>query len=106
MSMAVEELAPQADPALRENAPSPQSKAPPGLPRALLVIVLAGALVRLALWGWFWNVPPHIWDEKDYNVLAINLVRHGEFSFTPGEPTSIRPPLYPAVVAGVYSLLG
>jgi 4-amino-4-deoxy-L-arabinose transferase-like glycosyltransferase len=71
-----------------------------------LVIVLAGALVRLALWGWFWNVPPHIWDEKDYNVLAINLVRHGEFSFTPGEPTSIRPPLYPAVVAGVYSLFG
>jgi len=39
--------------------------------------------------------------------LATNLVRHGEFTFVPGETaSSMRPPLYPALVAGVYALFG
>ena len=97
--MPVEELA-------REPALAPQPVAPSGQARALLVILVAGAVFRLALWAWFRDVPPHIWDEKDYNALATNLVRHGEFGFSPGSPVSIRPPLYPALVAGVYRLFG
>jgi 4-amino-4-deoxy-L-arabinose transferase-like glycosyltransferase len=77
-----------------------------GPARALLALVLAGALLRLALWAWFWDIPPHIADEKDYTGLAATLARHGEFAFRPGEPVSIRPPLYPAVVAAVYRLSG
>src|SRR5262245_26684557 len=72
----------------------------------LVLILVTGALLRLGLWAWFANEPIHIWDEKDYNPLAINLVEHGEFAFTPGTPTSLRPPLYPALVAGVYRLFG
>jgi 4-amino-4-deoxy-L-arabinose transferase-like glycosyltransferase len=72
----------------------------------LALILITGALVRLALWGWFSHEAPHIWDEKDYDLLAINLVKHGEFAFTPGTPISLRPPLYPTVIAGVYWVFG
>jgi 4-amino-4-deoxy-L-arabinose transferase-like glycosyltransferase len=72
----------------------------------LVAILVVGGLLRLALWAWFADLPPNIWDERDYNVLAINLVEHGEFAFTPGRLTSLRPPLYPAVVAGTYWLFG
>src|SRR5437870_4423047 len=72
----------------------------------LLWILLAGAVVRLALWIWFEDRSPQIWDEQEYNQLAVNLVRDGEFGFSSGQPTSIRPPLYPALVAGVYQLCG
>jgi 4-amino-4-deoxy-L-arabinose transferase-like glycosyltransferase len=74
--------------------------------RVLLLILLAGAIVRLGLWAWFRDVPIQIWDEKDYNALATMLAEHGEFAFHPGAPTSIRPPLYPAVVAGIYRVAG
>src|SRR5947209_5815372 len=74
--------------------------------RPLLVILLAGALVRLALWGGALGQPLHIVDERDYNTLANNLLEHGEFAFVLGSPTSLRPPLYPAVVAGTYWLFG
>src|SRR5262245_10385335 len=74
--------------------------------RVLLVILVAGALVRLGLWAWFHDVGVRIADEKDYNTLATVLVDHGEFAFSPGTPTSLRPPLYPAVVAGIYRVAG
>lgn len=74
--------------------------------RTLLFILLGGALIRLALWGWFAGLSPHIWDEKDYNAIANTLVEHGEFGLRPGDPTSIRPPLYPALVALVYQVCG
>jgi 4-amino-4-deoxy-L-arabinose transferase-like glycosyltransferase len=83
-----------------EPAPARRGIAP------LLVIVLAGAAVRLALWGWFQDLPIRIFDESDYNTLALNLVRHGELAFRPGTPASLRPPLYPALVAGLYGLFG
>jgi 4-amino-4-deoxy-L-arabinose transferase-like glycosyltransferase len=72
----------------------------------IALILLAGALVRLALWLWFTGQPIHIWDERDYNALAISLAERGELAFAPGSPTSLRPPLYPAAVAGLYRLVG
>ncbi|HYV34497.1 MAG TPA: glycosyltransferase family 39 protein [Gemmataceae bacterium] len=72
----------------------------------LLALLLAGAAVRLCLWFWFQHLPIEIVDEQDYNSLAKNLVEHGEFSYFPGTLTSIRPPLYPLLVAGVYTLFG
>ena len=73
--------------------------------RPLMLILVVGAVVRLALWLPFRNVELHH-DECDYNALAVNLVLHGELSFTPGTPISIRPPFYPAVLAGIYRMLG
>jgi 4-amino-4-deoxy-L-arabinose transferase-like glycosyltransferase len=68
--------------------------------------LLAGILVRFALWLWLCHEPLHIWDEQDYNRIAKNLVEDEEFSYFPGKRTSIRPPLFPAFVAGVYRLFG
>ena len=75
-------------------------------PRSLLLILAAGAAIRLSLWLLFAPSEPRIWDENDYARLARTIAIHGEFGFEPGRPTSIRPPLYPAFVAGVYHLAG
>jgi len=73
----------------------------------LAVILLAGAAVRLLLWYGYRAEPLNIWDERDYHTLAANLLEHGEYTFTPGgTPTSLRPPLFPALVAGVYAVAG
>ncbi|MBI4524924.1 MAG: glycosyltransferase family 39 protein [Deltaproteobacteria bacterium] len=72
----------------------------------LLAILVAGAVLRVALWRWFDGLPIRIWDEKEYNLLATNLVERGEYVYLPGRATSLRPPLYPAVVAGLYWLFG
>jgi 4-amino-4-deoxy-L-arabinose transferase-like glycosyltransferase len=74
--------------------------------RALAWVVAAGAAVRLALWAGLGDQPLHIVDERAYNTLAVNLVEHGEFAFTPGTPATLRPPLYPVFVAGVYRVFG
>ena len=74
---------------------------------ALIWVLSAGVIVRLLLWNAFRNEPIHIVDEHDYDQLARNLLDHGEFTFHPGgTATSIRPPLYPAVVAFVYRFAG
>ena len=75
------------------------------LAHPLLWILIAGMVVRAGLLFWFRNEPLSIWDERDYNQLAVNLVEKGELSLE-GHLCSIRPPLYPAVVAGVYACCG
>jgi 4-amino-4-deoxy-L-arabinose transferase-like glycosyltransferase len=72
----------------------------------LILILTAGAVLRLALWVWFDGRPLNIVDEQEYNAIARNLAEHGEFAFQLGQPTAIRPPLYPAAVAGIYRLFG
>jgi 4-amino-4-deoxy-L-arabinose transferase-like glycosyltransferase len=70
-------------------------------------ILILGLIVRLMVWGYLRNEPIRIWDEQDYNTLALNIVRTGEFTFSPGDtPTSLRPPLYPAMIAVIYQLFG
>lgn len=75
-------------------------------PRALLAILCCGALLRVLLWIWFAPLTPEIHDEQAHVTLATNIVLHGEYSFSPGVPTSLRPPLYPAFVAGVFEIFG
>lgn len=72
----------------------------------LLVLLLLGALVRLGLWSWWSRNTELIGDERDYNAIAIHLLDRGEFSLQAGQPTSIRPPLYPGMVAAVYWVAG
>lgn len=77
-----------------------------GAGRALARILVIGGALRIALWAWAGAQPLSIWDERDYDALATNVVARGEYALDPGRPTSIRPPLYPAAVAGVYRLCG
>jgi 4-amino-4-deoxy-L-arabinose transferase-like glycosyltransferase len=75
-----------------------------GLNLSLLLVV--GLFVRLALLWRFDGMDLRVSDERDYDELAINLVRHHEYAFEQGIPTSLRPPLYPALVAGIYQIAG
>jgi len=101
-------------PQLAQPPATPQSdrggSAAPPSPRRLpggLIGVLAIALVlRLFVAGWLHGQPLYVWDENDYNQIALNLLRQGQFALEPGQPTSIRPPLYPVLVAGVYAVGG
>src|SRR5262249_17857397 len=47
-----------------------------------------------------------IGDERQYAQIGANLVQGHEFALEPGRPTSMRPPLYPLFLAGVWSLTG
>ncbi len=70
-------------------------------------ILLTAALgVRLAVWAWFADIAVHTFDEHEFSKLAVNLVERGEFAVKPGELTSKRPPLYPGLVALIYSGFG
>ncbi len=41
-----------------------------------------------------------------YDTIALNLVKHGEFSVHPGKPTAMREPLYPFVLASLHLVFG
>lgn len=72
-----------------------------------LGLVLALALgLRLAVVGWLAGMPLFVADERDYDALATHLATFGEYAYERGVPTSLRPPLYPALLAGVYRLAG
>ena len=75
--------------------------------RIVLRVALAlGLIVRLAV---FWHTPalgPQIEDEQHYVQIAENILTGQGFARIPGQPTSIRPPLYPGVVAGIFAVAG
>lgn len=74
--------------------------------RLLCGILAGGAVVRALLIFALHGQPLYVSDERDYNILAVNLVERSEFAIVPGERTSIRPPLYPALVAATYAVFG
>ncbi len=45
-------------------------------------------------------------DGVEFNAIAANLVRHGEFSIRAGHPTSFRAPGFPFALAAVYAVTG
>lgn len=69
--------------------------------------VLAGLLLRLACL-WLVAYPQDSGDTAEYDAYAVNLVRHHVFSDAAQDPTPslLRPPGYPMLLAGVYSLAG
>jgi 4-amino-4-deoxy-L-arabinose transferase-like glycosyltransferase len=78
-------------------------------PDGRLVLRLAlvlGLLVRLAI---LWQTPSlgtEIVDEQQYGQIAGNILAGNGFAWRQGEPTSIRPPLYPGLVAGIWAVAG
>lgn len=72
--------------------------------RRLLWILGVGAIVRLVLLYGLGDLD--LWmDEEQYQEIAVNLVEGRGFALQ-GQPTSWRPPLYPLVLSGLYTLLG
>jgi len=75
--------------------------------RLLLLVALAlGLVVRLGILVSTSHLGTPITDEQQYARLAGSIVAGDGFAWGPGEPTSIRPPLYPALVAGVWAIAG
>ena len=64
---------------------------------ALLGLALAIRLLLLVAW-----TPPIVADSADYDRLARSLAEGRGYTNARGEPTSWRPPLYPAFVAAIY----
>jgi 4-amino-4-deoxy-L-arabinose transferase-like glycosyltransferase len=69
-------------------------------------MIAVGGAIRLLLWLWFAPLAPQIIDERDYVHLARHLIEHDEYAYDLNRPTSLRPPLYPALVASVFSVAG
>lgn len=74
--------------------------------RVAAAIVLAGAALRLLLLFYTGDLEPRIADERQYLQLATSIVHGRGFAWSTGEATSLRPPLYPVFIAGVWSVAG
>ncbi len=89
----------------REKTPDPGATRSSGPDRALVGILLVGAAARVLLLLWFWGEPPRAGDELEYHELGANLAERGEMVLH-GVPCTMRPPLYPLFVAGIYAVFG
>jgi 4-amino-4-deoxy-L-arabinose transferase-like glycosyltransferase len=75
-------------------------------PRQRLGIILIAAFaLRMLILTMTSSLGLRIEDEQHYHVIATNLVEGHGFSSGSG-PTSLRPPLYPALVAGLWTVTG
>ena len=77
-----------------------------GTRRVLLATLVVGVVVRLALLLAVRQVGILMVDERDYVQLAASIKGGHGFAFEVGRPTSMRPPLYPALVAALWSATG
>ncbi len=73
--------------------------------RRLGLILLVGLALRLVALPWTAGLGLRVADERHYHQLATSLADGRGFAFASG-PTSLRPPLYPAFVAGVWMATG
>jgi len=71
--------------------------------RLLTIAFVVGLVVRVAILAGTGGLTTKIMDEQHYSQIAQNIVAGNGFAWGPGQPTSIRPPLYPALLASVWS---
>ena len=91
-------------PRLSSNSSRPP--APDHSRRVLTIALIAGLLIRLAILSQTSGLGTKIVDEQQYSQIARSIVAGHGFAWGPGAPTSIRPPLYPAMLAGIWSVAG
>jgi 4-amino-4-deoxy-L-arabinose transferase-like glycosyltransferase len=72
----------------------------------LATLLAAGLLVRIVVLTQTTTLGTPIIDEQHYSQIAGNLLAGHGFAWGPGQPTSIRPPLYPAFLASLWSITG
>lgn len=91
------------------------SKNPDSRFKHWIVIILAiFILARLLFFGFVhpWNPETEKEiilqkDAKGYHNLALALLKHHRFAYSPTEePNTLRTPLYPLIIAGIYSIFG
>jgi 4-amino-4-deoxy-L-arabinose transferase-like glycosyltransferase len=70
----------------------------------LAAAIAAGLLVRVIAFTATAGLDARIVDEQQYVALATSLVEGRGFAWETGEPTSLRPPLYPAFVAAIWHM--
>lgn len=63
-------------------------------------------LIRFAFVFFFGNHSPQIADAVDYDGLAVRILETGSYIGADGALSSQRPPLYPALVAGIFYFFG
>src|SRR5688572_7447576 len=69
-------------------------------------VLLVGLVVRLSILATTPDLDARIADELQYVELADRVMSGRGFAWASGESTSLRPPLYPAFVAGIWSATG
>ncbi len=74
--------------------------------RLFWLILAAGLLLRLIILSQTTHLGPRIVDEQHYTQLARTVVQDGVYGMDASNPTSIRPPLFPGMVAGLWMLFG
>jgi len=74
--------------------------------RAFWIAMALGLLVRLVIFSQTSTLGTPIVDERHYSQLATNVLEGNGFAWGPGQPTSIRPPLYPGFLAVIWRLTG
>jgi 4-amino-4-deoxy-L-arabinose transferase-like glycosyltransferase len=74
--------------------------------RLVVGAFLVGLLARVIAIAHTGSLGAVIVDEQHYTQLAGHLARGDGFVAAPGQPTSIRPPLYPAFIASVWWTTG
>ena len=73
----------------------------------LTVILVVAVLVRLGFWFAVVGFDTTGWgDEPDYHAHAIDISEGRGFLNSLGEVTAARPPLYPILLGGLYSIVG
>src|SRR5262249_23259475 len=68
--------------------------------------LLLGAIVRIVV---FWHTSSlgiEIVDEKQFTQIALNILAGHGFGWGPDALTSIRPPLYPWLLSGIWAVAG
>lgn len=72
----------------------------------LRTAIVLGLVLRLAILWSTGGLETEIQDEQHYVQIAGNIVDGNGFAWGPGEPTSIRPPLYPGLLAALFTVTG
>ena len=71
--------------------------------RVLTIAFVVGLAVRVVILANTGGLGTKIMDEQQYSQIAQNIAAGHGFAWGPGEPTSIRPPLYSGLLAGIWS---
>jgi 4-amino-4-deoxy-L-arabinose transferase-like glycosyltransferase len=72
--------------------------------RVLFTAFVLGLAVRGVILANTGALGTPIVDEQHYSLIAQNIAAGHGFAWSPAEPTSIRPPLYPGLLAAVWTL--
>jgi 4-amino-4-deoxy-L-arabinose transferase-like glycosyltransferase len=91
---------------LHEGFYSPMTRVATGKGWLLPAALVLGLMLRGVILWQTQTLGMPISDERDYARLAGHILSGDGFVWDLGKPTSIRPPLYPALVAGVWAIAG